>query len=192
MNEEVIKFCLSHLHKSKVWVVNDGTYLKPRKKMGRKEKIFDKNEKRKLRRRTDGKIAPSLNSLANEFKVSPTVIKKNLKKMNIQFRKRKSVPKVSLRQKETQRQQLERAMNPLDGQLYPRNNRVIIMDDGSYFGMSRFTASDGYFEGINQVEDLVKYKMKEKFGKKLMVWAALSNRGISDFVVFGRENIHGH
>ena len=69
------------------------------------------------------------------------------------------------------------------GLFKPSNNIVIIMDDESYFTLD---GSDSYgnsfyhsYEGL-ELLDSVKYRMVKNFPEKVMVWVALSARGISE------------
>ena len=59
-----------------------------------------------------------------------------------------------------------------------------ILDDESYFDLNGhdFFGGQRYsFSGSpDNVSDAIRYRFKEKFGKKLMIWAAISQHGVSD------------
>ena len=50
--------------------------------------------------------------------------------------------------------------------------------------VSRHSTASFYYEGNKEVPSEVKYKRKEKYEPKLMVWAAVSSRGISYLAIF--------
>ena len=63
------------------------------------------------------------------------------------------------------------------------NYRLIILDDESYFDLDGHDFYGGRhysYTDENEVPNVIKYRFKEKFGKKLLIWAAISELGISD------------
>ena len=123
-----------------------------------------------------GRISPSMKSLEAKFGRHRSVIERILKEMGLKKRARTQVPKVSPGQR--QKERLATALAP-GGSLRPWPGRCIIMDDESYFGLSRHSTASFYYEGNKEVPSEVKYKRKERYDPKLMVWAAVSPRGIS-------------
>ena len=66
--------------------------------------------------------------------------------------------------------------------LYSENPEIII-DDEKYFCFSNdeIPGNSGFYTNdINKCPDKVRFKGKEKFPKKILVWVALSSRGISE------------
>jgi DNA-binding transcriptional regulator YhcF (GntR family) len=75
---------------------------------GRKREILRPKEKRKLRRLTVGKVAPSLNRLSKIFGRHRDTIKKDIEDMKIIKIKRKRAPYVTEKQIKTQKVRLNR------------------------------------------------------------------------------------
>ena len=207
MRQQVIDIYLAHQDKSKIFIVNNMamkgikrkyTYrvlqdidingvMKTKKNRGPQFTRLDKNQKRKLRTLTDGKVAPSLRSLRSKMGLGIPIIKRALAEVGIKFKKRTQVPKVSPAQADRQRDRLKKALARGTGALRP--GRLIVMDDESYFHLSRHATSSGYYEGLRDVSEAVKHKRVEKFTPKLMVWAAMSARGISYFAIFEENTV---
>ena len=64
--------------------------------------------------------------------------------------------------------------------------KAIIMDDESYFGLSNTELSGNagfYTSDPNLTKDEVKSKRKSKFEKKLLVWVAFSEKGLSSHYI---------
>jgi len=67
----------------------------------------------------------------------------------------------------------------------------IIIDDESYFTLdgSDFSGNDHYFAYYGlPASDSVKYKSVTKFPPKVMVWLAISSRGLSEPFIIKSEN----
>ena len=125
-----------------------------------------------------------MRSLAEKFGCRREVIKRILDEMGFNKKKRTEKPKVSPSQAIRQEERLARALDPRRGSLRPRRGWCIVMDDESYFGLSRHSTSSFYYQGNKEVPTNIKFKEKTKFESKLMVWAAVSSRGISHFAIF--------
>ena len=132
----------------------------------------------------DGKVSPSLRSLAAKFGHHHSVIKRILQEMNLVRKARTQKPKVSPAQAERQVERLARALDPRIGSLRHQPGHFIVMDDETYLGLSRHSTAGYYYQGSKVVPESVKYKQKQKFEPKLMCWAAISAKGISHLVVF--------
>lgn len=190
LKQKVIDIYLAHFGKPERWMVaqlikekikkryiqqilkkiKDEGVLKltgPKNKPGPKPIDFYKKQKRRLRGLVDGKVAPSLRSLADKFSHDRKVIKRNLAEMNIQLRLRTQRPKVGPGQAERQVERLNRALHPTNGSLRPIPGHSIVMDDESYFTLTRHSTAHCYYKGKREVRDGVKYTMKEKFERKL-------------------------
>ncbi len=115
--------------------------------------------------------------LARKFQVHQTTISRQLVKMAIKHRKREKTPKYSaIQQKKSKRLSFILANN-----LY-RNSKSIIMDDEKYFTLNghNMPGNSGYYtDSKDTVPDSVRFTGKEKFPLKVLVWVAISERGIS-------------
>ncbi|KAJ8950222.1 hypothetical protein NQ318_006196 [Aromia moschata] len=66
--------------------------------------------------------------------------------------------------------------------VYFADGKSIILDDEKYFTLanSEMKGNDGiYTNNLEECPDNVKFKTKAKFADKILVWCAISNRGIS-------------
>lgn len=70
--------------------------------------------------------------------------------------------------------------------LYPYNlpqERAVVMDDEKYFTFSNTKSPENagfWTKNFNSAPNEVEYKGKSKFSKKVLVWVAISSKGISD------------
>ena len=73
------------------------------------------------------------------------------------------------------------------GRLYRKyNGHFFILDDESYFTLthSRLTNNDRYYsDSISETPEHLKYVDKTKFEKKLLVWLAMSSKGVSSILI---------
>ncbi len=85
------------------------------------------------------------------------------------------------RQGRTMKQRVEARIKC--GRLYRNYKNVIfIMDDESYFTLTHSTINNNdsyYSDCVSETPDHVKYYDKAKFEKKLLVWVAMSSKGMS-------------
>ena len=188
LKDQIVNFVNDHPDKSKrfitgqlkekkfeAWInyvlknIREGTVHKPPKKRGPQRICFSKNEKRKLKRLVEGKVAPSLRSLAAKFGCHREVIKRILGEMGFNKKKRTEKQEVSQSQATRQEERLARALDPRRGSLRPRRGWCIVMDDESYFGLSRHSTSSFYYQENKEVPTNIKFKEKTKFESKLMV-----------------------
>lgn len=68
------------------------------------------------------------------------------------------------------------------GVLKPSEGNIIVMDDESYFTFDcpEVQANKGYYiTDKENVDPEVRYRRKEKFPEKVMVWVAISRAGVS-------------
>lgn len=66
------------------------------------------------------------------------------------------------------------------------------MDDESYFKLYGHQDDGYYFAGRATTQERVKYKAKEKYEPKLLVWMLISPRGASPAVIFpSKQNVDG-
>ena len=62
------------------------------------------------------------------------------------------------------------------------NDKIIVIDDETYFRLSNSEMKGNeslYTDNIDECPDNVKYKTKAKFADKILVWCAISIRGVS-------------
>ena len=159
--------------------VENGETLKQRSGQGRPVVKMTKKRINDLKRRVDGKVGVSQRKLAQKFKVTHGWISVILKRNGIHYFKRQTKPKVTEKQLIKQKKCLLK-MSKKD--FRPNNGIKIIMDDESYFPLSghNIAGNDGFYtsDRLNCESD-VKFKDKNKFPPKIMVWICISEFGHS-------------
>ena len=149
---------------------------------GRKGKFLKKDAK-KLKDLINHKTGVSQNKLANKFDVNQSTISRQIKKQGMSYRKRTPAPKVTEKQKATQKTRLAKLAR---GVLRPKGDVEIIMDDESYFTLdgTGMPGNSGYYTNDKDLTPFdVKHSPKAKFPEKVMVWAVVSYRGIGQLFV---------
>ena len=104
-------------------------------------------------------------------------ISRQKSKMNICCYKREKTPKYSEKQAEKAKNFCKKLAN-----LLQETSCCLILDDEKYFTYdgSNMQGNDNYHSnGKSKCQDSVRFAGKEKYHGKVMVWAAISNRGIS-------------
>jgi transposase len=150
--------------------------LKDKKKTGRPSS-WTAYRTRKLKRLVNNKTGISQRQLARKFSVHHSTINRRLSKMKISYRKREKTPKYSEKQQEKSQQ----LCSKLSNKLY-RTNCSVINDDETYFTYSgdNMPGNVGYYSNDKKTcPDSVRFIGKEKFPKKVLVWIAISDHGIS-------------
>ena len=144
---------------------------------GRPEK-FTPSDKQKLRRSINNKTGVSQRKLGNKFNVSHTTIHYQVKKLGIEVRKRKRVPKQTPAQQQRQHERFQKLVN---SSFSDDCEDEIVMDDESYFTLDG-TGLPGndvfYTDNIAKTPNEVRFRRQAKFPTKIMVWAVISKRGI--------------
>jgi len=129
-----------------------------------------------LKKRIDHKDGVSQNMLARKFDVTQQYINKIIRtKTTIRYRKKVKVPKRTPQQKAAVRPKCHRLAGIFQ-------KKSVVIDDESYFGLSDYALSgnSGYYtSNDNETPDAVKLKRKSKFDPKILVWVAISSKGIS-------------
>ena len=101
--------------------------------------------------------------------------------MNINYRKREKTPKYSDKQKVKAKKLSRLLLNHL------RNaNCSVVMDDEKYFSFSghHMPANAGYYSNDkDKCSESVRFAGQQKFAPKVLVWAAISERGISKILI---------
>lgn len=146
---------------------------------GRKARKMKERKRQQLEEVAIGKIGQSYRKLGRKFKISHEYVRKILKDRNVVLRKRKSAPKYSIKQLQTQKKLLR---NLRESYLKPSDDRFVILDDETYFTLDGADCAGNssyyYKEGV-ELDPEVKFKRHTKFPKKILVWLAFSARGRS-------------
>lgn len=147
---------------------------KPRK--GRPCKL-NKQQQRKLKDCTQDRVGVSQRKLARKFDVSRSCIRRNLKKMGLKYHKRRWAPKYKAQQLE----QLPGKCRKLRRDVTD-SETFIVIDDEKYFSFSgdNMLSNAGFYsadQGVTPPD--VKFRFKQKFAPKMLVWLAMSSKGVS-------------
>ena len=114
--------------------------------------------------------------LACKYGISKTYVVQILHKQGVHCFKKSKCPKVTEKQKESQRVRIDRLYRHLiSGNL---ESPSIVMDDESYFELNgeRMPGNIHYYStSLAATSPSQKFVPKAKFGPKLLVWAAISN-----------------
>ncbi|XP_065643078.1 uncharacterized protein LOC136074667 [Hydra vulgaris] len=98
--------------------------------------------------------------------------------MNIKYRKREKTPKYTVEQQIKAKKRSRKLVN----QLY-NTKSLLVIDDEKYFCFAgdNMPANSGYYtNNKNTCPESVRFIGKEKFPKKLLMWIAISDRGMSE------------
>ena len=126
---------------------------------------------------TNNRKGVSQRKLARKFNVNQATICRQLAKMNIKYRKREKTPKYN----DEQRQRAQKRSRKLVNHLY-KEQSVLILDDEKYFCFAgdEMPGNAGYYTNDKEkCPENFRFVGKEKFPKKILVWIALSERGMS-------------
>ena len=122
----------------------------------------------------------SQRELANKYDITLSYVNEILQREGVHAYKKTKVPYTTASQQESQKLRIDRLYRAIlsegDG------NPDIVMDDESYFTLSHYNMpSNQYYYApcSGDAPDSVKYATKKKFEMKIMVWLALSPKGIS-------------
>ena len=161
-------------------------------KSGPKATKMNAQKKRLLLKAAEGRVGASLRVLARRFGVSHQYVAKILKESGLKYKKRVKVPETTPEQRKRQKSRLRRLVR---GPLSPVTDCDVIMDDESYFTFSGtdVPANAGYYAGPDgDVPDDVKFRPEGKFPRKLLVWMAISAKGVSQPIICpSRANVGG-
>ena len=127
----------------------------------------------------DGKTDVSLNKASKAFRVDWHTIKKWLKEMKIKRKARKKIPWSNKKQQDKQRIILYKIARQ---EFKATNDRIdVVMDDETYIDMNECDSiSNKYYydSGKKEVKNDIKYRAKTKFSQKVLIWLAISRRGL--------------
>ena len=143
---------------------------------GRKVKIATKQNILKVKNHFNHRSGRSQKTMASMLGCHRTYIGKILKKYSdIKRRKKRKRPLMTDLQKAQVRPKCRRILEKF-GRL------DFILDDESYFTLSHDSqpGNDSFYSNnVHKTPEAVKYKYKSKYEQKIMVWLAISPKGVS-------------
>jgi hypothetical protein len=134
-----------------------------------------------------GTVSKSYKFLGKGLKVHRKTAKSYLNSYEVIKRKRIEAPKSDDNQKIRQKVRLSKLRR---GLFKPSSSTEIIEDDESYFTLNGTDGygNDSYFSHFAlETPEEVKFKFKKKFDKKVLVWIAISSRGLSEPFIAERQ-----
>ncbi|KAJ8953384.1 hypothetical protein NQ318_023501 [Aromia moschata] len=134
-------------------------------------------EGRAVGKKSKKPIGMSSRRLARQYDTSKSTVSLTLKRNGLKYRTRRKCPKYT----QGQLLRIPRCCRQLR-RLYFADGKSIILDDEKYFTFanSEMKGNDGFYtNNLEEYPDNVKFKTKAKFADKILVWCAISNRGIS-------------
>jgi len=148
---------------------------------GRKPVKMTSDKRKRLLQRATLTVGQSVRKLGREMNVSKSYVHKMLKTNNIVFRKRKEAPKVTPTQIIRQKARLQN----LAKIVVEKTKTDFVLDDESYFTLTGAMTSGYYVDQkkFGDVPDNIRLKFREKFTVKVLVWATVSRRGISNLYI---------
>lgn len=206
-NGFILKFSLNHSRKetverftqlgiprSRVFrVLKKGTNVrKPRSDKGKRK--FDSKRIYSAVRSLHLKVGRSYRKQARSYSMSTTSLFRYAKRAGTVYRKRTKAPKVSEKQKNTQAERLPRLL-ALIKQRVKSLRCDTITDDESYFTLdgSEMPENVGYHCDVStNRKDIpvdVRTRPMSKFPTKVLVWAAISSKGISPILIAPSKSI---
>ena len=143
----------------------------------------------RLARKFDQKDGKSQKAAGREYGIDQSYVCKLLKNLKIKCRTKKTIPDRTLEQAVAAKTKC-RILNE------KYKNFQWILDDESYFTLGHSSLSGNsffYSSDVLKSTSKVKYVKKDKFEKKLLVWAAISSKGISKlFIVPSGQAVNQH
>jgi hypothetical protein len=174
-------FKLHNIGKSTVYRicqrVDDGQQIERVKGQGRKKSENAKKMIKELKTKVADKLNRGKRWMAKEWKLCPKNVQNILKEQNYKCYKPKKVGKAS---KEKLKEQRIRCRS-LSRNVFV--NRKVVIDDESYFtvdGSECNRNSFYYTQNKERTPDDIKFRSVEKYPKKVMVWLAGSEFGLSE------------
>lgn len=158
-------------------VLKDCREQQNKPKCGRKVSL-DKATTTKLLLSAKDKVGVSQRRLARKYHVSQPTIHRILKKNNLILRKRKRTPKYT----EKQLEKIPKCCRALRRKHFT-SDTFIVLDDEKYFTFAQHELSGNdhfYTDDIQSTPDNVKFKGKEKFEPKVLMWIVISSKGCSE------------
>lgn len=138
------------------------------------------------------KIGISQRFMARKFGISRTYVRKILFEGGVKYTKRQKAPLVTEKQKTAQKARIRTLSRNSFKKSCPSE---VVMDDESYFTFtgSNMPGNAGFYaEAGSDVPPHIKYRPEAKYPKKVMVWAAISPRGVSrPVIISSKESVGG-
>ena len=138
------------------------------------------------------RVGVSTRLLARRFGISQSYVRKILAEEGLKYRTRTKAPSTTPEQRKSQKIRIRRLASEV---LNTDADLEVVMDDESYFTYqgSEMPANKGYYAGPGgDAPEDVKHRPIGKFPRKLLVWVAISPRGISRPVITpSRANVNG-
>ena len=147
---------------------------KEKKRTGRPS-TWTRDKRLRLKRLTNNRFDTSQRKLAAKFDTSHQTICNELRKMKITYRKREKTPKYTAKQAKKSRILSRKLHDELRCK-----KRVIVMDDEKYFTFSCTHTKGYYATDKNSCPESVRFLGQEKFPGKVLMWIAISERGMSE------------
>ena len=148
---------------------------------GRKISKMPESRCKRLVSAAIGKTGQSLRKLGRKFNISKTHVSRILQKEKIIYKKRKEAPKVTPDQRIRQYERIQF----LKDFVVEHSRTDFVLDDESYFTLTGSQQEGFYISAAdkNNVPDELRLKYRQKFCPKMLVWAAVSKRGISSLLI---------
>ena len=140
-------------------------------------KKLSRGQLTRLKRLVNKRTGISLRQLAPRFKVTYQTVSHHLKAMGIRYYKKQRAPKYTDKQLEgvpTRARRLYRKLSNNDFQLIMDDKKCFLLQDRSAPTNRGFYTSDK-----RTTVPQVKFKRTQKFEPKILVWIAISEKGIS-------------
>ena len=134
---------------------------------------WTREKKAELTRFVNNRKGVSQRKIGIKFGVNQSTIGRQLKKMNIKYRKREKTPKYTIEQQLKAKKRSGKLVN----QLY-NTKSLLIIDDEKYFCFAgdNIPGNSGYYTNNKKTcPESVRFIGKEKFPKKLLMWIAISS-----------------
>ncbi|XP_065654743.1 uncharacterized protein LOC136081360 [Hydra vulgaris] len=135
---------------------------------------WTREKKAELTRLVNNRKGVSQRKIGIKFGVNQSTIGRQLKKMNIKYRKREKTPKYAIEQQIKAKKRSSKLVN----QLY-NTKSLLVIDDEKYFCFAgdNMPGNSGYYTNNKKTcPESVRFIGKEKFLKKLLMWIAISDR----------------
>ena len=149
-------------------------------------------DRKRLKINVNHKTGVSQRKLGSKFNVSQMTISRTIKDLGIKYFKRKRAPKSTPKQVEDQKKRLSALRR---GPLKPTAPEEIVMDDEAYFTLdgSGMPGNSGFYTSDKSTTPIsIKCYGKKKFPERVMVWCAISQRGVSKVFVLERGERMNH
>ncbi|XP_065665711.1 uncharacterized protein LOC136087134 [Hydra vulgaris] len=140
--------------------------------------FWTREKKAELTRLVNNRKGVSHRKIGIKFGVNQSTIARQLKKMNIKYRKCEKTPKYTIEQQIKAKKRSRKLVNQLHN-----TKSLLVIDDEKYFCFTgdNMPGNSGYYTNNKKTcPESVRFIGKEKFPKKLLMWIAISDRGMSE------------